>query len=174
MKLTDAQWEIVESLLPEPKAGDGRRGRPPHSFPDVLDGILWAPRGTICLDGTHPIRRAIGAFCSYPRTGNPPPRLIGDKAWNSRKHARLLDEERNIELIAAVKAHTQSTATGRSPSPALPTTLESGASLCLAKAVPVHRDAMGTQVIQLSRLPTTRLHRYHASAFLSCALILSF
>ena len=29
-----------------------------------------------------------------------PPRLIGDKAWDSAKHARALLDERNIELIA--------------------------------------------------------------------------
>lgn len=29
-----------------------------------------------------------------------PPRLIGDKAWDSAKHADALLEERNIELIA--------------------------------------------------------------------------
>ena len=29
-----------------------------------------------------------------------PPRLIGDKAWDSQKHAQQLAEERNIELIA--------------------------------------------------------------------------
>lgn len=29
-----------------------------------------------------------------------PAKLIGDKAWDSKKHQRLLAEERNIELIA--------------------------------------------------------------------------
>jgi transposase len=32
-----------------------------------------------------------------------PPRLIGDRAWDSGKHARLLAAERNIELIAPEK-----------------------------------------------------------------------
>lgn len=44
MKLTDPQWEIVAPLLPEPKAGPGKRGRPPRSFREVLDGILWVMR----------------------------------------------------------------------------------------------------------------------------------
>ena len=32
-----------------------------------------------------------------------PPRLIGDRAWDSGKHERLLASERNIELIAPEK-----------------------------------------------------------------------
>lgn len=43
-----------------------------------------------------------------------PPRLIGDKAWDSRKHARILEEERNIELIAPVKANSPRHQDGRS------------------------------------------------------------
>lgn len=38
-----------------------------------------------------------------------PPRLIGDRAWDSGKHARALMEERNIELIAPKRG-------GRNPS----------------------------------------------------------
>jgi len=44
MKLTDPQWELIAPLLPEPKAQPGKRGRPPRSFRDVLDGILWVMR----------------------------------------------------------------------------------------------------------------------------------
>lgn len=32
-----------------------------------------------------------------------PPRLIADKAWDSKKHADILARERNIELIAPKK-----------------------------------------------------------------------
>jgi len=32
-----------------------------------------------------------------------PEKLIGDKAWDSRKHQRRLAEERNIELIAPTR-----------------------------------------------------------------------
>lgn len=41
MKLTDAQWAVVEPLLPKPpKRADGR-GRPRRPDREVLDGILW-------------------------------------------------------------------------------------------------------------------------------------
>lgn len=44
MKLTDAQWALAEPLLPEPKAGPGKKGRPPQPFREVLNGILWVLR----------------------------------------------------------------------------------------------------------------------------------
>lgn len=44
MKLTDAQWALIEPLLPEPKSGPGRRGRRARPFREVLDGILWVLR----------------------------------------------------------------------------------------------------------------------------------
>jgi transposase len=44
MKLTDAQWELIAPVLPEPKSGPGKRGRPPRPFREVLDGILWVMR----------------------------------------------------------------------------------------------------------------------------------
>jgi transposase len=43
-----------------------------------------------------------------------PPRLIGDKAWDSNKHVRALAEERNIELIAPVKSNSKRKQDGRS------------------------------------------------------------
>lgn len=48
MKLTDAQWELLEPLLPEPKSGPGKRGRPVRSFREVLNGILWVLRTGAC------------------------------------------------------------------------------------------------------------------------------
>jgi transposase len=42
-----------------------------------------------------------------------PPRLIGDKAWDSIKHAHALDCERNIELIAPVKSNSNRKQDGR-------------------------------------------------------------
>lgn len=44
MQLTDAQWKLVEPLLPKPKSGEGRPGRPPQPFRNVLEGILWVMR----------------------------------------------------------------------------------------------------------------------------------
>lgn len=44
MKLTDAQWELLQPLLPEPKSGPGKRGRPVRPFREVLDGIFWVLR----------------------------------------------------------------------------------------------------------------------------------
>lgn len=43
-----------------------------------------------------------------------PPRLVGDKAWDSPKHARSLEHERNIELIAPVKSNSKRKQDGRS------------------------------------------------------------
>ena len=43
-----------------------------------------------------------------------PPRLIGDKAWDSTKHARLLAADRNIELIAPTKTAGRRKQDGRS------------------------------------------------------------
>ena len=41
MKLTDAQWAVIEPLIPQtPRRADGR-GRPRRSDREVLGGILW-------------------------------------------------------------------------------------------------------------------------------------
>ena len=42
-----------------------------------------------------------------------PPRLIGDKAWDSAKHVRALARERNIELIAPVQSNSKRKQDGR-------------------------------------------------------------
>jgi transposase len=39
--LNDAQWELIEPLLPEPKRRKDKRGRPWASNRDCLEGILW-------------------------------------------------------------------------------------------------------------------------------------
>ena len=39
--LTDAQWELAEPLLPEPKRRKDNRGRPWASNRACLEGILW-------------------------------------------------------------------------------------------------------------------------------------
>lgn len=44
MKLSEIQWALIEPLLPKPKAGSGKRGRPPCSPRLVLEGILWVMR----------------------------------------------------------------------------------------------------------------------------------
>jgi transposase len=44
VKLTDQQWALVEPLLPTPKSGPGKPGRPAVPLRDVLDGILWVLR----------------------------------------------------------------------------------------------------------------------------------
>jgi transposase len=44
MELTDAQWAVVEALLPEGKSGPGRKGRPRRGNREVLEGILWVLR----------------------------------------------------------------------------------------------------------------------------------
>jgi transposase len=44
MDLTDAQWAILEPLLPKPRVRRDRRGRPWRDPRDVLNGILWVLR----------------------------------------------------------------------------------------------------------------------------------
>jgi transposase len=39
--LTDAQWLLLEPLLPEPKRRRDNRGGPWASNRDCLEGILW-------------------------------------------------------------------------------------------------------------------------------------
>src|SRR5258708_20820696 len=39
--LSDAQWELIEPLLPEPKRRRDKRGRPWASNRACLEGILW-------------------------------------------------------------------------------------------------------------------------------------
>jgi transposase len=44
MKLTDAQWAVVESLLPLPPTRSDERGRPRRGNREILDGVLWMLR----------------------------------------------------------------------------------------------------------------------------------
>lgn len=44
MELTDAQWAVVEPLIPKPKRRPDGKGRPPCDPRDALEGILWILR----------------------------------------------------------------------------------------------------------------------------------
>jgi transposase len=44
MDLTEAQWEILEPLIPQPPIRKDGRGRPWRDPRDVLNGILWILR----------------------------------------------------------------------------------------------------------------------------------
>lgn len=44
MELTDAQWAVLEPLLPPGKSGPGKKGRPRRDSREVLEGILWVLR----------------------------------------------------------------------------------------------------------------------------------
>ncbi len=44
MDLTDAQWAIIEPLIPKPRRRKDRRGRPWREPRGVLGGILWVLR----------------------------------------------------------------------------------------------------------------------------------
>ena len=44
MDLTDAQWSVVEALLPKPAVREDGRGRPWRDPRDVLNGVLWILR----------------------------------------------------------------------------------------------------------------------------------
>ena len=39
--LTDAQWELLKELLPEPKSGPGKPGRPTVNIRQAVNGILY-------------------------------------------------------------------------------------------------------------------------------------
>lgn len=63
--LTNEQWRILESLLPElRRRGDGC-GRPWCSRREVFDGVLWVtvaePAGKTCLPACRPTRPATAA-----------------------------------------------------------------------------------------------------------------
>ncbi len=44
MDLTDAQWEVLKPLIPDPPRREDGRGRPWRNPRDVLNGILWVLR----------------------------------------------------------------------------------------------------------------------------------
>ena len=44
MDLTDAQWKVVETILPEDPVRDDGRGRPWSDRRKVLNGVLWILR----------------------------------------------------------------------------------------------------------------------------------
>ena len=44
MELKDEQWEFIVPLLPKPRSGPGKKGRPPRDNREVLEGILWILR----------------------------------------------------------------------------------------------------------------------------------
>lgn len=48
MNISDKQWEVISSLLPLPKSGDGNKGRPAKDQREVLNGLLW-----ICRTGAQ-------------------------------------------------------------------------------------------------------------------------
>lgn len=39
--LTDSQWELLQDLLPKPKSGPGKRGRPTIDIRQAINGILY-------------------------------------------------------------------------------------------------------------------------------------
>jgi transposase len=43
MDLTDAQWEMLQGVLTDPRREDGK-GRPPREARAVLNGVLWILR----------------------------------------------------------------------------------------------------------------------------------
>ena len=43
-ELSEEEWERIAPLLPDPKSGPGRPGRPPRSNRQVLNGMLWLLR----------------------------------------------------------------------------------------------------------------------------------
>lgn len=44
MELTDDQWQLIKTLIPEPHRREDGRGRPWRGNREVLEGILWIGR----------------------------------------------------------------------------------------------------------------------------------
>lgn len=64
--LTNVQWKILDSLIPEPSPRRDGRGRPWKDRRAVLNGVLWVLRtalhGQMCLTVTLLIKPVIGGF----------------------------------------------------------------------------------------------------------------
>ena len=65
--LTDAQWAVLDPLIPEPTRREDGRGRPWKPRRSVLNGILWvlrtgAPWRETCLRGIRPTKPVIAVF----------------------------------------------------------------------------------------------------------------
>jgi transposase len=56
LDLTAKQWEVLESLIPEPPRRADRRGRPWREPRDVLSGILWVLHAGGAPSGDFPER----------------------------------------------------------------------------------------------------------------------
>lgn len=50
VELTDEQWAVLESLLPEPPKRTDGRGRPWGMVREVLGGVLWVLRRLMCKE----------------------------------------------------------------------------------------------------------------------------
>ena len=48
--LTDAQWERLDSLPPQPKSGTRRGGRPPVDWREVMNGIFYHLRAGVAWE----------------------------------------------------------------------------------------------------------------------------
>src|SRR4051794_23009075 len=86
--LTDAQWEYLGPLLPKPRAGTRKGGRPPRAeLREVVDAIFYPPR-------------AGGAWRMLPHDFPPWQTVYGkfrdwrlDGTWE-KVHARLREDVR--------------------------------------------------------------------------------
>jgi transposase len=85
MDLTDAQWKVVETILPEDPVRDDGRGRP------------WSDRGKV-LNGVLRIMRTGAPWQDMPE------RLIGDKAYDSDRLDKSLMQHFGTEMIAPNRA----------------------------------------------------------------------
>ena len=83
--LTDEQWESLEPLLPEPRSGTGKGGRPAADLREVVNAIFYHLRGGLAWrllpHDFPPWQTVYGYFRGW--------RLAG--AWDAI-HARLREE----------------------------------------------------------------------------------
>ena len=97
MDLTDQQWTIIEPLFEEKRRPDGR-GRPWRDARAVLNGVLWVLRTGAPWHGIdrRSLPLAVHVACASPHEvrlvdatledrfiAPYPPRLIGDRAYDS-------------------------------------------------------------------------------------------
>ena len=95
-----------------------------------------------------------------------PPRLIGDKAHDRDRLDRDLAERYGIEMIARI-VESAGRRRKMAPSAALPQTLASRTTVCLAPSFSSARDPLGVPRRELLRHGASRLHINLAQAIMS-------
>ena len=60
--LTDEEWDYIKSLVPAPKSGRGKRGRPALERRDLVDAIFYIVRSGCAWDSSMRRKRKSSAM----------------------------------------------------------------------------------------------------------------